>query len=68
MEFFCSYEGKSFLKIKSHLVTKTTFRSCSRSVGFFNAIIEYMLKEIKILLHGCKLGKRLVANTCEKWV
>ena len=55
VHLFCRYKGKTFLKIKSHLVAKTADSSGSRAIMFLGAGIQYMLKEIKVLLHARKL-------------
>ena len=57
MKFLGSDQWKSFLKIKSHLVSKTTLCACAGTICFMNAFIQNMLKQIEVLLHGCKLGK-----------
>ena len=61
--FFGSHQWKAFLQIKPHLVTETTLCTCAGAVSFFSAIIQYMLKERKILLHGCKLKKSMLTYT-----
>ena len=57
MNLFCGDQGKSLLKIEAHLIAKTTDRSGPRSIVFLRAGIKDMLKQIKVLLHGRKLGE-----------
>ena len=57
MNFFCGDQGKTFLKIESHLVAKTTDGPGARSIMFLCAGLKYMLKQIEVLLHGRKLGE-----------
>ena len=55
MDLFCCYERKSFLKIKAHLVAKTTDGTGTGGIMFLNTCIKNMLKKIEVLLHGRKL-------------
>ena len=57
VNLFSGNQRKSFLQVKPHLVSKTTQRTCTCTITFGNPIIQNMLKQIKILLHGCKLRK-----------
>ena len=42
VNFFRGHQGESFLKIKSHLVTKITLRTSTSTVAFMNSMIKYM--------------------------
>lgn len=55
MHLFSCHQGKSILKIKSHLIAKTTDSSRPGTIMFLHTSVHYMLKEIKVLLHGRKL-------------
>jgi hypothetical protein len=65
MNFFGSYQWKAFLQIKPHLVTKTTLCASAGAVSFYRAIIQYMLKQGKVLLHGCKVRRKPEADSYE---
>ena len=62
VNFLGSNQRKSFLQVKAHLIAKTTLRAGTGAVTFMNTIIEYMLKQIEVLLHERKLRKRQVVN------
>ena len=51
------------LQIKPHLIAKTTLCTCAGAVSFMNTIIQYMLKKMEVLLHGCKLMKRQMVSS-----
>lgn len=51
MQFLRRQKRKSFLQIKSHLVTENRERSCSCSVIFLRAVIEDVPKKVEILAH-----------------
>ena len=58
MKFFCGNQGKTILKIKTHLVTKNADSAGACSVSFCNTIIQYILKELPVLLHKRKLQQK----------
>lgn len=53
VNFFGRQKRKSLCQIKSHLISKNTFGSDTSPISFGISMIQYMLEEIKILLH-CK--------------
>lgn len=55
MYFFGGNKWKSFCQIKTHLITKNTDGSGAGSVGFLRTVIENMLQELMVWLHGRKL-------------
>ena len=55
VQFFGSNYGETFLKVKPHLVAKHTSCARSRSVALVGTCINYMLKQVEILLHRRKL-------------
>ena len=55
MGFFGGHQGKAFLEIKTHLVSKNTAGAGAGTITFIGSRRHDMLKEIKVLLHGCKL-------------
>ena len=57
VQFLGSYKGKSFLQVKTHLVTKNADRTGTGTVRFFHPIIQDMLQKPEVLLHACKLEK-----------
>jgi hypothetical protein len=55
VHLFSRHERETFLKIEPHLVTKTADCAGAGTIMFLRALIQYMPKEIKILLHARKL-------------
>lgn len=51
MELLGCHQGESIRQIESHLITENAHRSRSRPVGFPRSLTQYMVEEIKILLH-----------------
>lgn len=72
MKFFCGNQGKTILKIKTHLVTKNADSAGACSVSFCNTIIQYILKELPVLLHSANYSKKIAMKiylffkTCSK--
>jgi hypothetical protein len=73
VHFFGSNQGKAFLQIKTHLVTKTALGTGTGTVSFMNTIFQNMAKKIKVLLHAAKITmeprfqvvKKKLWATCE---
>src|SRR6186713_1508742 len=57
MQLLGGHQGEPLRKVEPHLVAKTTDRTRSGPVRFRIALVQYMLKEIQVLLHGCNLRK-----------
>ena len=55
VHFFSRHQWKSFLKIEPHLIAKATEGTSSGTIMFLHAVIQYMLKQVKVLLHARKL-------------
>ena len=55
MKLLGRYYWKPILQIKAHLVAKTTLRTCTGTVTLMYAFVQNMLKQVEVLLHGCKL-------------
>jgi hypothetical protein len=51
MHFFCGQQWKTFLQIKTHLVTKYTYSAGSGPVFFFYAMFQDVLHQIVVLFH-----------------
>lgn len=54
MQFFRGQEREAFGQIKAHLTPEYTNRTGAGAVAAFYAIVENVLKQIEILLHGCQ--------------
>src|SRR5688500_11083226 len=55
MKFFCSYQWKSILQVKPHLITKCADCSCTGTISFLNTAIYNILMKIEVLLHNNSL-------------
>lgn len=55
MKLFGGDHRKTFLQVKTHLVPETTQGSSAGAIGFGNAVVDDVLNQVKVLLHGCKI-------------
>ena len=58
MKLLGSYQRKTLCKVESHLVAKTADRAYTRTVELLNTLVQYMLQQIEVLLHGCKVSQK----------
>lgn len=52
MHPFCGHEWEAFLQVEAHLVAKNGTGSCAGSISLYGAVVEYMLQQVMIGLHG----------------